>query len=194
LALAACAVSPPRPPPTELERLWTQRLALLQPITHWELRGRLAVQTDDRGGQASLVWQRDDRRQSIRLNGPLGRGVMRVTQDERGARLHDSEGRVMQAADAEQLVLYYTGWQLPIAHLDWWLRGLPVPGIDAARELDGAGRLESLRQQEWTVRYQAYVQVAGYELPGRLTVSRAANPPLPALEARFVIDRWGQVK
>ena len=101
------------------------------PIQHWELRGRLAVRADERGGQASLTWKRDAARHSIRLNGPLGRGVVRVTQDETGAQLQDAEQRVFHAADAEELLYRYTGWRLPLTNLNYWVRGVPVPGLPA---------------------------------------------------------------
>jgi outer membrane lipoprotein LolB len=183
-----------RPPEAQLERLWQEHAAALQPVSHWDLRGRLAVRTDERGGQASLSWQRTDLRHAIRLNGPLGRGVVRVTQDQDGARLEDADGRVYEAANAEQLLVFYTGWQLPIAHLDWWLRGLPVPGVAATRELDGAGRLKSLRQQGWALQYQEYIRADRLDLPSRLTLVREPADGVPGLEARFVIDRWAQVK
>lgn len=184
----------PRPAAEQLERLWQTHAMQLTPVTRWELRGRLAVRTDDQGGQATLSWQREAARQRIRLNGPLGSGAVRVTQDESGARLEDSAQRVFEAASAEELVYRYTGWQLPLAHLEWWVRGLPVPGLPATRELDDAGRLKSLRQQGWELRYEEYLRVEGYDLPVRLTLARAAHDPLPGIEARFVIDRWAQVK
>lgn len=184
----------PRPPAGDLEQRWQARVTALAPVAHWELRGRLAVRTDERGGQASLIWLRDDVRHSIRLNGPLGRGVVRVTQDERGARLTDAEQRVFEASSAEELVYLYTGWQLPITNLEWWVRGLPVPGVNAGRELDDSGRLRILHQQGWEVQYQGYVRVEGRDLPSRLTLSRPAGDSLPAMEARLVIDRWAQVQ
>ena len=194
LAGVGCATPTPRLPEAQLERLWHTHAAALQPVSHWDLRGRLAVRSAERGGQASLSWHREDLRHAIRLNGPLGRGVVRITQDESGARLEDAEGRLYEAANAEQLLALYTGWQLPIAHLDWWLRGLPVPGVAATRELDSAGRLKSLRQQDWALQYQEYMRVESFDLPSRLTLVRDGADAVPGLEARFVIDRWAQVK
>jgi outer membrane lipoprotein LolB len=190
----SCATPLLRPPSAELERLWQAHAATLTPVSYWELRGRLAVRTDDRGGQASIMWQREDLRHQIRLNGPFGSGAVRVVQDQDGARLTDSQSRVFEAGDAEQLVALYTGWQLPLGHLNWWVRGLPVPGMHARRELDDSGRLKTLRQQDWEVQYQEYTRVDQRDLPNRLTLTRAATPSAPALEARFVIDRWAQVK
>lgn len=191
---AGCAVPVSRPADAQLERLWAAHSAALHPVSHWDLRGRLAVRTDSRGGQASLSWRREASRHSIQLNGPFGSGAVRVTQDPQGARLQDAENRVFEAANAEQLVALYTGWNLPIANLDWWLRGLPVPEHPSLRELDDAGRLRLLQQQGWTVRYQEYMRVEALDLPSRLTLTRAPEGLLPGMEARFVIERWGQVK
>jgi outer membrane lipoprotein LolB len=184
----------PRPADAQLEMRWIQHASALRPVSHWDLRGRLAVRTDSRGGQASLAWRREANRHSIQLNGPFGSGAVRVTQDSQGARLQDAENRVFEAANAEQLVALYTGWNLPIANLDWWLRGLPVPEQPLSRELDDAGRLRLLHQQGWTVQYQEYKRVEEFDLPSRLTLTRAAEGVLPGMEARFVIERWGQVK
>lgn len=190
----ACVAPAPRPSADRIEALWKAHETATRPLTRWELRGRLAVQADNRGGQASLLWVREAGRHSIRLNGPLGRGVVRVTQDESGARLQDSEQRVFEAADAEELLLRYTGWRLPIANLDWWVLGLPIPGVTADRALDDAGRLQTLRQQGWVVRYEKYTSVDGYDLPDRLTLTRAADTAAPDMEVRLVIDHWGLLK
>ena len=171
-------------------------MALL-PIQHWELRGRLAVRADERGGQASLSWKRAGVQHSIRLNGPLGRGMVRVTQDENGAQLQDAELRVFQATNAEELLYRYTGWRLPLTNLNFWVLGVPVPDLPASQELDAAGRLKTLRQQGWEIQYQDYVQSANHELPSRLTLTSLpdrAAPELPAMEVRLVIERWAQVQ
>lgn len=193
----SCAAPLPRPPADHLQQLWQTRESTLLPIQHWELRGRLAVRADERGGQASLTWKRAAARHSIRLNGPLGRGVVLVSQDETGARLQDAEQRVFHAANAEELLYRYTGWRLPLTNLNYWVRGVPVPGLPASRELDNAGRLKTLRQQGWEVQYQEYIRFEGHELPNRLTLTYAPDPAtseLPAMEVRLVIDRWAQVQ
>jgi outer membrane lipoprotein LolB len=190
----ACAAPVLRPSADRIEALWAAHEAATRPLSHWELRGRLAVQADDRGGQASLVWVREGGRHSIRLNGPLGRGVVRVTQDESGARLQDSEQRVFEAANAEELLFRYTGWRLPISDLDWWVLGLPIPGVAADRALDDAGRLQTLRQDGWVVRYEKYATVDGYDLPDRLQLTHAADTDAPEMRVRLVIDHWGLLK
>ena len=193
----SCAAPSPRPPDDYLQQLWQTRESALLPIQQWELRGRLAVRAAERGGQAALTWKRAAAQHSIRLNGPLGRGVVRITQDETGAQLQDAEQRVFHAASAEELLYRYTGWRMPLTNLNYWVRGVPVPGLPATRELDDAGRLKTLRQQGWEVQYQEYVRFEGHELPNRLAlifVPDSASLELPAMEVRLVIDRWAQVQ
>lgn len=190
----SCATPLPPTPSAELEQRWREHAAIMTSVSQWEVRGRLAVRIDGRGGQATLHWARDTARHSIQLNGPFGSGAVRVVQDASGARLRDAENREVAAATAEELLFQYSGWQLPVAHLDWWLRGLPVPGLGLSRELDEAGRLKVLRQQGWEIQYPRYARIDRYDLPQRLTLVRASEAGAPPMEARLVIDRWSQVK
>lgn len=197
LLCLSCAAPLPRPPAEHVQQLWQARVSALQTVQRWELRGRLAVHSDERGGQASFTWRRDGARHNIRLNGPLGRGVVQVTQDETGATLQDAGQRLFHAANAEDLLYRYTGWRLPLANLNYWVRGVPVPDLPGIQELDDSGRLKTLRQQGWEMQYQKYVPIEGHELPSRLTLitlpDRAGGAP-PAIEVRLVIDRWAQVE
>jgi len=188
--LSACTLPAPRLADTVLEQRWTEHAGQAKQIQAWDLRARFAVRSDDQGGQATLSWQRTPERQFIQINGPLGRGVVRITQDAQGAHLVDAERREFSATSAEELLQLYTGWHLPVNHLDWWVRGLPVPEVRAQRELDDQGRLRVLHQAEWEISYSEYLQVEQAGLPRRFTLARAATDFSPALEVRFVIERW----
>jgi len=192
----SCTTALPRPPADQLQQLWQARAPGLLTIQHWELRGRLAVRADERGGQVSVLWRRDGERHSIRLSGPLGRGVLHLTQDESGAQLQDAEQQVLRAASGEELLFRYTGWRLPVANLNYWVRGLPAPDVAAVTELDDLGRLKTLHQQAWQVHYEEYARVEGNELPSRLRLTSAANvgSGQPAMDVRLVIERWAQVQ
>lgn len=192
--LTACTAPAPRPADAELEQRWAAHSRRLQQISFWELRARFAVRTEAQGGQATLLWQRTPEQQRIELQGPLGRGMVRVTQDAQGARLLDAEQREFTAANAEALLWQYTGWRLPVSNLEWWVRGLPVPELGSTQTLDASGRLQMLRQQGWDITYSRYTPVAGTTLPGYITLARVASAPEPAMELRFVIERWTGVK
>lgn len=191
----SCSAPSPRPADAQLQRLWQQHETALQPIRNWELRGRLAVRADDQGGQATLVWRRDGSRHDIRLGGPLGRGMLQLTQDESGAQLLDAEQRIVRAPSAEELLFRYSGWDLPVENLNYWVRGLPVPDVAMERELNDNGFLKTLRQEAWEVQYQEYVLVDGRNLPRRLSLSNPRKTAgQPAMQVRLVIERWAQVQ
>lgn len=191
----SCTAPSLRPADAQLQELWQAHEVSLRSIQHWELHGRLAVRADRQGGQLSLVWRRDGARHNLRLGGPLGRGLLALTQDETGACLEDAERHVLQDASAEELLFRYTGWRLPVGNLNYWVRGLPVPSLAFERELDDLGRLKDLRQEGWEVQYQEYVRIDGRSLPSRLRLTNPLRPAeQPAMEVRLVIERWAQVQ
>lgn len=191
----SCSTPSPRPADAQLQQRWQQHEAALLPIEHWELRARLAVRADDQGGQATLVWRRDGSRHSLRLSGPLGRGLLQLTQDENGAQLQDAEQRILRASSVEELLFQYSGWRLPVENLNYWVRGLPVPDLAMERELDDDGHLKTLLQEAWEVQYEEYIQVDGRNLPRRLRLSNPRKSAgQPAMEVRLVIERWAQVQ
>ena len=49
------------------------------------------------------------------------------------------------------------GWPLPLSHLQYWIRGLPVPGSAPAElERDEAKRLSAFTQNNWRVALTYY--------------------------------------
>lgn len=191
LALAGCATIPERPPVADADAAWSARAQDLGALPAWELRGRVALRAGDDGAQASLVWLRQGEHHQLDFFGPLGRGHLRLTQNATGAELRDSDQRVLRNTSAEALLAQTTGWQLPLAGLRYWVLGLPDPNAAATPELDAWGRLKSLQQLGWDIRFLDYTQVATRELPGKVFLSRAAaGPGASALEVRLVIERW----
>ncbi|MCK7583328.1 MAG: hypothetical protein MZV65_52485 [Chromatiales bacterium] len=94
------------------------------------------------------------------------------------------------------MLCLYTGWRLPIAQLDWWVRGLPAPRARRdARAGRGRAPAAACCQQGWQLRYESYLRVDGYDLPGRLTLARAGRRQPPRRwRCALVIDRWAQVR
>jgi len=192
--VSACATPVRYSTPAQLESRWQVHQASIEPIREWELRGRLALRMDSRGGQAAIHWLRTASGDSLGLNGPIGSGSVRISRDEQGAHLLDSANREMHAATIEELLYLYSGWRLPMANLDWWIRGLPVPDRAVERKLDEAGRIEFLVQDRWRIAYERYAHTNGMDLPQRVTLTRDGPDDGPGIEARLVIDRWLRVK
>lgn len=194
LLLTGCAALPTRAP-DEVARAWALRQQALAPITNWELRGRIALRSRDEGMQASLHWVRDGVRHRITLVGPLGSGQVRLTQDAGGAELTDADKKLYRGTTARDVLARTTGWDVPLESLNWWIRGLPMPGAKAEQELDEDGRLKTLTQLGWAVEFLEYGRYGAYELPSKLFARRHENVPgiglnHVTLEVRVVIERW----
>jgi outer membrane lipoprotein LolB len=196
-ALAAgCATAPSLPPVENPAATWQERQTELRPITTWKIQGRLAMRTAEEGWQASLNWVRKGERYRIDLIGPLGRGHLRLTRDDQGAELRDADQHVWRAENPEQLLYRTTGWRVPLDGLNYWVLGLPLPDTAASQELDPQGRLKTLAQSGWEIRFLEYTRYGSLDLPSKLFIKRQGhdangNPAEDAtLEVRLVIENW----
>ncbi len=206
LALAGCATSPAPAPVGNPALAWRARVAKLAPLGTWDVSGRMAVHTRHHGGEVSLRWVKNGPRYTIVLSGPLGRGLVRLTQGRHSARLEDSRRHVYQAASAQRLLFRATGWRVPLDALVYWIRGLPVPGVVGRQDLDDAGLLRQLHQLGWNIRFLSYSRYGNYVLPSDIKLSRVAaegsrSPGMPPagsglrpVEARLVIERWAYLR
>jgi len=195
--VAGCATAPPPSPPVaNPAAAWQARQAELKPVIAWKIQGRLAMRSDEEGWQATVYWTRDGERQRIDLAGPLGRGHLRLVQDGQSAELRDADQRTWHADNAEQLLYRTTGWRVPLDGLNYWVRGLPAPDTAAIEELDNRGRLKSLVQSGWDIRFLEYTPYGSFDLPSKLFMKRQANgandspAKNSALEVRLIIERW----
>ena len=186
LATGCAALPPPGAAPSP--EVVQQRRAALSSIAYWDLRGRVGVRLPDEGAHASLRWRHRGDGEEVDLTGPFGGGHARLQYDATGARLRDARGREYQGADAETLLYRTTGWHVPLAALTYWIRGLPVPAVAAAEQLDEHGRLRALKQLGWDIEFLAYDSVGEYELPSKLYLARGADAT--RVEVRLALSRW----
>jgi outer membrane lipoprotein LolB len=190
LVLAGC-VTPPALTGAALQARWQERQEILDRIDRWDLHGRIAVRAGDRGWQAALRWVRDGSSQHLSLHGPVGSSSVVVEQDASGARLRDSRGHDVRDSDTGRLLQRVTGWRIPVDELRYWVRGLEAPGSGERPRLDGQGRLQSVHQDGWTVRFLSYGTYDGLQLPEKIDmVHRSDDDSEPQLSLRLVMDEW----
>lgn len=178
LLLAGCATQPPRSPVADVQSAWRARQESLSGIDVWEIKGKLAVQTFERGGQVNLLWRRDERDHRISLYGPLGGGRVVLTRTEAGATLRDSHKRTYEADTPEELLYRVAGWQVPFAELQHWVLGVPAPGAPYEHALDEWGRLATLTQSGWRIRFSEYRDFDGFELPSKFSLTALPDNPV----------------
>ena len=183
LCLAGCAT---QPPVSEQARLtaFASRQARLSQLSGWSLAGRAAIHTARDAGSVVVYWRQRGEHYRIDLIAPFGAGSVRLTGDAQRVRLQTSRGESVEAGSARDLLHRYLGYDLPVAPLRYWLRGILAPGPVQMRRLDRDGRLASLVQQGWRVQFRDYGRFSDIDLPTALELHR------DQVEVRLVIRSW----
>lgn len=181
LAGAVGCAGVPEPGRDAREAAFEARQERLTAVTHWRASGRAGITTDAESLSFGLDWRQAGEAFRLELRAPMGAGSLRLQGDGGGVVLEASDGTRARAGDAGALLERYTGLDLPVEVLPWWLRGLPAPGLELeALELDGEGRVERLQQAGWTVRFEDYDARGG---PVALPVRFSAEGPSARLRA-----------
>jgi outer membrane lipoprotein LolB len=184
--LAGCATAPPAGPvvpAAEAQARQLERERSLRQQARWGLEGRIAVATGDQGGSGRIEWRQDGAGYEVALTAPVTRQSWRLSGGPQGARLEGLEGGTRSGPDAAALLQEATRWDIPVASLGDWLRGLPAPGQPAQAGFAPDGRLARLAQGGWTIDY-AWPADPAATLPSRIDARR------DAARVRLVVDRW----
>ena len=163
---------------------WQAHKAQASQLNGWQISGKVGIRSPRESGSATLFWLQRQDYFDIRLAGPMGRGAARLTGRPGAVSLDTANQGQLQAESAEALLQQQLGWSLPVAHLFWWIRGLPAEDSKSRLTLDSESRLASLEQDDWHVEYLSYVEQNGYWLPERMKL-HGAN-----LDITLVIKDW----
>ena len=183
--LAGCAT---REKVSEASMSPVERRAVLEAVSTWEARGRIALKAPGASGQGSFTWTQAGDRTVLRVAGAFGADAREIRWDPARLTVLSSKGEV--AADyagpdaAERFLKEQLGWSLPVANARHWLLGLAGPDSPAVETLDGGGLLAVLAQDGWEVRYDEYRPQGRLALPRKLVLQSAAG------RIRLVIDQW----
>ena len=186
LVLTGCASAPSRPAVDDPVEVWQHRVSDLSAIASWEVKAKLAVKTHKRGGQANMLWRREQADHNINLYGPLGGGRVILTRTAEGATLRDNKKRTYHAETTEELLYRVAGWQVPFGSMRYWVLGVPEPGQGYEESIDEWGRLQTLRQSGWEIEFVEYRDFDGRELPRKFLMTA-----LPGT-THIVDDQFGE--
>ena len=150
---------------------WKAHKAHISEIDGWQISGKIGIQAPQDSGSGTLFWLQRQGYFDIRLSGPLWRGATRLTGRPDAVALEVAGQGRFEADSPEALVESQLGWQLPVSHLLYWVRGLPAPDSRSRIALDPNGRLASLQQDGWDVQYLGYTEEDGYTLPNRIKLA-----------------------
>ena len=149
----------------------------------FELSGRVAVRYGEEAASAKVQWRHAAGADDMLITNPIGQGMARITRQDGEVLLETADSRKFRAADAESLTEQVLGWRIPFSGLPDWLRGRAAPGMAEVPKVDGDGRLLELRQSDWLIEYQEYLE----NRPVRIRLTR------PNLEIRLIVDAWQEV-
>jgi outer membrane lipoprotein LolB len=199
LFLSGCANIPSQSTPANPAQAWQQRLTELSGLESWEVKGKLAVKTHRRGGQASMLWHRQRQDHLINLYGPLGGGGVILTSTADEATLRDHKKMSYHAETAEELLYQVAGWKVPFGFMQYWLLGIPKPDELYEESIDDWGRLQVLKQSGWQIKILEYRDFSGRELPrkflmtalpGTLHIADDESNENDQVQVKVIIKRW----
>ena len=182
LAISGCAVQGGVALPDLSD--WETRTRVLAGLDDWEFNGRIGVSGGGEGFNGKLRYYQNDDEFRAMVSGPLGFGTIQVRGNRQQVTVIDKDGVEWMLTDPEVDLLVMYGWTIPVASLRYWALGIPSPGELAFTEFDDEGRLTSLEQGNWHVKFVKYRQGGGQSMPRLLTAISGDN------KVRLVIDNW----
>jgi len=152
-------------------------------LDRFGLDGKVSWRAPDQRGRASLIWNEAPPRTRLVISGPFGAGTAVLEESVEGARLDLGE-RTARDIDAARLLERELGLRLPVREARDWIRGRPSTEAAVVTARDDAGRIVTLEEAGWSVRFDRYTVVDGFLLPGRVDMEREGY------RLRFVATRW----
>jgi outer membrane lipoprotein LolB len=193
LALAGCQTMATKPaavglPDPAAEMAQRHRERILADANRWSLTGRVAISNGKDGGSGRIEWINDDESLAVELSAPITRQTWRLTAFEDSPWCVEDQRGKHCGEDAEQLLRETTGWEIPVASLGDWLRGMRTDAPSAIR-FDEIGRLSRLEQSGWTIDYRwpaagDAVTSTHPQMPTRIDAAKGQA------KVKLVVDGW----
>lgn len=164
-----------------------ERQAWLAAHPDWSFQGRAAIAKGRNGGSGRVDWQQQGDRYRIQLSAPVTRQSWTLEGDaSSGAgRLEGLDGGPRTGADAEQVLLEATGWQIPVNRLPGWVRG-QVREAEGEVGADADGRPRTLQRQGWTIEFLEWYPAQN----GRPALPRRIEARSGDAKVRLMLDQW----
>jgi len=183
LALGACAPVRLRESP-QAEAAQAAREAALGPRMQWTLTAHIAVSDGHYGGSGELTWRQDGARYDFSVRAPVTGRTWHLAGDADGAVLEGVDPQPLHGDDGAMLLRERLGWDVPLADLAAWVRGLRAAAAPAEVRYDAAQRPAVIAQAGWRVEYRDWFDDHDPPLPRKVYASRG-----PA-HVRLVVESW----
>lgn len=139
----------------------------------FDILGRVLASNDGRAFSSGFRWRHDAEGDEIWLMSPVGQTLAHILADAGGATLTSADQQEYRAQSVENLTRRALGWPLPLSRLQYWINGDAAPGVLIATVVrDAQGRLSTLEQDGWSIRYAYPEALPGSPLPRRLDMAQ----------------------
>lgn len=185
LLLAACAGPRVRPgvaPDAQQLRRQAVREQALSAVPAWSLRGRLGVSDGRDGGSGTLAWTQRGDAFRFSVHAPVTGKTWTLSGTPSHAVLTGLRAQAIEGDDARALLERELGWQVPVAGLVDWVRGMRAPGV-AGIEFRPDGLPAAIIQDGWRVEFLDY-DSSEPPLPRRVFASSGER------KVRLAIREW----
>lgn len=185
--LSACESLPVEPESVMSQDKATiqQRQSQLAALTSWQLDGRISLVTDEEAWSGQLYWEQNAASNYfIQFSAPSGQGAMQLLGSNDNVELRLANGKSFQAKDADTLLRQETNWELPLAGLWYWVRGLPDPELPVKMTLDQQGLIQDLQQNDWHIQYKRYQQYDDFYFPRKIVIQHQD------MKVRLIVTQW----
>lgn len=181
--LAACAPVRLRQTPQALaaQQLRESRLAAQN---NWHLTAHIAVSNGHDGGSGQLDWQQNGAQFRFVVHAPVSGRTWELYGDAEHAVLEGVDAQADVATDAQQLLHERLGWEVPLADLGDWIRGMRAPGRPATLRYDAADLPALLVQDGWTVEFRDWFVNRDPPLPRKVFARKGSA------HVRVAIQDW----
>ena len=183
VVLAACAPVRTHETPAALAAQ-TQREAQLQADQRWSIAAHIAVSDGPDGGSGELQWKQDGAQFDFIVRAPVTGKTWRLAGDAGNATLEGVEPQALSGADAERLLRERVGWDVPLAALRSWVRGMRAPGVRADVQYDEKNLPAVIAQSGWKIEYRDWFADRDPPLPRKVFASRGNA------RVRLAIESW----
>jgi outer membrane lipoprotein LolB len=152
----------------------------------WLIEARLGVSDGHGGGSGDLTWRQQGDAYDFVLRAPVTGKSFHLHGDASGAVLEGLDQGTLRGIDAESLLQEALGWQVPMAELRDWVRGMRASNAPAELAFGADGLPSLLTQDGWKVEYRDWFAAMDPPLPRKVFAERGDY------RVRVVIRTWAQ--
>lgn len=151
---------------------WEQRRQVLEGITSWEFTGSINVRDSNDSQSSRIRWRQNNEAYTINLWGTFNVGATQIDGRPGEVTISQQGQDAVNTESPEELLYQELGYELPVTELNYWIKGIPAPGLRADMQFGDNDQLMQFFQAGWQINYMAYTNFGTETLPTRIRIKK----------------------